>query len=232
MQLVDRIEKRRFVGREFLLWLWFESEVFEGTLHTSSHGTFGLWIERQFVLTAGKEGTRIKGGQPAAGREAKESLRRGKLPESAGFHLVSGSEESTFTLKAEQLGISGLKLPTKLGAEEPETPVLGPPMRRPKRRREDVDRQQARESDEAHEAFYERMRLTRDIEARIEALYHDFLELRLGETWDDVARVMGEWAAGEIVDADAYRAMRSGGAPARGRGGAGARRRKSGDAER
>jgi hypothetical protein len=216
MQLVDRIEKRRFVGREFLLWLWFESEVFEGTLQTATHGSFGLWIERQFVLTAGKEGTRIKGGQPAAGREAKESLRRGKLPESAGFHLVSGSEESSFTLKAEQLGISGLKLPAKLGAEEePETQVLAPPARRPKRRREDVDRQQARESDEAHEAFYERMHLTRDIEARIEALYRDFLELRLGDAWDDVADVMRAWAAGEDVDADAYRAMRDGAAVAR-----------------
>src|SRR5580704_16290911 len=99
MQLVDRIEKRRFVGREFLLWLWFESEVFEGTLHTTEHGSFGLWIERQIVLSAGKEDTRIKGSQPASGREAKESLRRGKLPESAGFHLVVGSEESSFTLK-------------------------------------------------------------------------------------------------------------------------------------
>ena len=35
MQLVDRVEKRRFVGREFLLWLWFESEIFETNLGTS-----------------------------------------------------------------------------------------------------------------------------------------------------------------------------------------------------
>ena len=42
MQLVDRIERRRFVGREFLVWLWFESELFDATLSTKEHGSFGL----------------------------------------------------------------------------------------------------------------------------------------------------------------------------------------------
>ena len=58
MQLVDRIEKRRFVGREFLLWLWFESELFDATLSTGAHGSFGLWLEKRLVLSAGKQSTR------------------------------------------------------------------------------------------------------------------------------------------------------------------------------
>jgi hypothetical protein len=211
MQLVDRIEKRRFVGREFLLWLWFESEVLEGTLSTKEHGSFGLWIERQIILTNGKEATRIKGTQPAASREAKESLLRGKLPESAGFHLILHEEESSFTLKAEQLAVAGLKLPTVLGgdaaAEAPEQLLKGP---RPpaKRKREDRARQEERESDEAHEAFYERMQLTRDFEALLEALYRDFLTLRLGEAWSGVVERMRAWVAGEDVDEDDYRAQR------------------------
>ena len=55
MQLVDRIEKRRFVGREFLLFLWFESEIFEATLQTRKHGSFGLWLERSLVIRAEHE---------------------------------------------------------------------------------------------------------------------------------------------------------------------------------
>ena len=212
MQLVDRIEKRRFVGREFLLWLWFESEIFEGTLQTAEHGSFGFWIERQITLTSGKEGTRIKGATPASGREAKESLCKGKLPESAGFHLVSGNEESSFTLKAEQLGIAGLKLPTVLGQSEDAPPQLldGPP-KLVKRKREDVARQEARESDEQHESFYERMNLTREVEARLESLFRDFLVLRLGDPWEGVVGFMRAWAAGETVDVDLYRAERDGG---------------------
>jgi len=210
MQLVDRIEKRRFVGRELLLWLWFESEIFEGTLSTKEHGSFGLWIEGQIVLTNGKEATRIKGSQPAAAREAKESLALGKLPESAGFHLVRNEEEATFALKAEHLQISGLKLPTVLGAggaeaEQPEQLRKGP---RPKRRNEHPARAEQRESDEEHEAFYERMQLTRDFEGLLEALYRDFLTLRLGDGWAFVTAAMRAWVAGESVDADAYREER------------------------
>jgi len=211
MQLVDRIEKRRFVGREFLLWLWFESELFEGTLRTREHGSFGFWVERQIVLTAGVEGTRIKGPLPAAGREAKESLRRGKLPESAGFHLVAGNAETSFTLKADRLAISGLKLPTVLGRAEDVPPqLLDAPRRMVKRKREDAARREARESDESHEAFYERMGLTRDLEGRLEVLYRDFLAIRLGDAWKRVVPVMRAWARGDEVDVEAYVRARDG----------------------
>jgi hypothetical protein len=214
MQLVDCIETRRFVGREFLLWLWFESEVCEGTLQTKEHGSFGLWIEKSIVLSSGKtEVTRIRGSQPAAAREAKESLRRGKTPEAAGFHVVQGERECSFTLKAEQLGIAGLKLPTVLGKEDEDaTPPQLIEARRPPRRRkrESVEQQGARESDEAHEAFYERMQMTRDFEALVEALYRDFLAIRLGAAWAGVEEVIATWAAGEDVDAEAYRALRNG----------------------
>jgi hypothetical protein len=213
MQLADRIEKRRFVGREFLLWLWFESEMFEGTLATREHGEFGFWVEKNIALSAGREATKITGAQPAWGREAKESLRRGKLPEAASFHLVQGDRESTFALKAEQLGIASLKLPTVLGvlgADEDAAPVLDVPVRRPKRKKETRAQQERRQSDDEHEAFYERMHLTRGIEELLEALYRDFLALRLGEGWAGVASAMGAWAAGEELDADGYRRLRDG----------------------
>jgi len=215
MQLVDRIEKRRFVGREFLLWVWFESEIFEGTLSTKEHGSFGLWIERQIVLSSGKaEVTRIRGAQPATSREAKEALRLGKLPELAGLHLSWREQEATFVLRAEQLALSGLSLPTVLGgAEEDAAPAALEPARPPRRRargKEDAARAAERESDEAHESFYERMRLTRDVESIVEAIYRDFLALRLGPAWGNaVAPALRLWAEGGEVDVDRYRAARS-----------------------
>ncbi len=206
MQLLERIEKRRFVGREFLLWLWFESEMFEGTLSTADHGDFGLWIEKSFTLSAGKETTRIKGAYPAGSREAKEALLRGKLPEACGLHLSWRDQETSFTLKAEQMAFAGLRLPTVLGAGEDEAPKLldepGPPPRGKKRAKKSEDA-----SDEAHEAFYERMHLTRDVESLVEALYRDFLALRLGSAWEAVVLpALHAWARGEKNrDADAYR---------------------------
>ncbi len=217
MQLLDRIEKRRFVGREFLLWLWFESEVFEGTLSTEAHGAFGMWIEKSFTLSAGKETTRIKGAYPAGSREAKEALLRGKLPEACGLHISLHDQETSFTLKAEQMAFTGLRLPTVLGGAEDEAPKLldepGPPKRSKKRANKADD-----PSDEAHEAFYERMHLTREIEGLVEALYRDFLALRLGPTWEDVvAPALLAWASGDAkVDADAYREASRGGLAVRG----------------
>ncbi len=193
MQLVDRIEKRRFVGRELLLWLWFESELFEGTLATKEHGELGLWVARQATLSAGKsEVTRIKGGYPTGSREAKEALLRGKLPDVFGIQVSWREREFVFVLKAESLSLSGLALPSMLKAE--------------------AAKKAEQAEDAEHESFYERMMLTREIEGIVEALYRDFLALRLGPNWDDtVAPALAVWASGQgEVDVEAYRRVRTG----------------------
>lgn len=213
MQLVDRIEKRRFVGREFVLWLWFESELFDATLSTKEHGEFGFWIEKEILLSSGKETTRIKGGTPAQAREAKEALQLGKMPERASFHLSLGEREAGFALKAEPLSLSGLKLPTVLGENEGraapgELGAVAPS--RPKRRRTTVEQDAEAASDKDSEAFFERMALTREVEVLLEALYRDFLALRLSDAWDVfVVPAIRSWAAGKKVDEPRYRAARA-----------------------
>jgi hypothetical protein len=212
MQIVDRIEKRRFVGREFLLWLWFESEVFEATLTTAKHGPFGMWVENQLVLSAGKESTRIKGSYPAGGREAKKALLGGKLPETATFRLTFRDRDIAFTLKAERLAISGLKLPTVLDADPEEMAVPAPPRGKPKKKRTSAAEEEERDADERSESFYERMALTQEVEGLLEALYADFLELRLGEEWQkNVLPAQRAWASsGSKAAIDGYSSFRKG----------------------
>jgi len=204
MQLIDRIEKRRFVGREFLLWLWFESEVFDATLQTAEHGAFGLWLERRLVLSLAKESTRIIAPNPGLGQEAKAALRRGQLPQSAGLRITLGDTETSLVLDAERLALTGLKLNTVLDKEDEEPPsellqeLAG---QRPGRPRKE---EQLEDADD--EVFYERMRLTTEVEGVLEALYRDFLALRLTEVWDEqVVPALRRFARGEAIDADAYR---------------------------
>jgi hypothetical protein len=202
MQRVDRIEKRRFVGREFLLWLWFESELFDATLSTREHGPFGLWLEKRLVLSEGKESTRITSPLPGLGREAKEALLRGQLPESAGIRVALREDEQSFVFKAETFAVSGLKLQTVLAKEEPNQLLeeLTGKANKPRAKKEPEDQ---------HEIFYERMMLTADFEQLVEALYRDFLELRLSAHWaETIAPMMRTWTHGGELDVGAYELIR------------------------
>jgi len=130
--LADRIELRRFVGRELLLWIWLEREIFEGTLTTREHGSFGLWLEGRLVLDEAAESTIIKGTTPGLHRDAKEALLRGKTPERAGLHLSFGDHDCTLVLRGETLAFGALTPPRKEKEEAPAAALAPPPRRRKK----------------------------------------------------------------------------------------------------
>lgn len=217
MQRVDLIEKRRFVGRELLLLLWMESELFEGTLSTREHGSFGLWIEKKLALSAEDESTRVAAAMPGLGRQAKEALLRGQLPELAGVRIARDDDETSLVLSGESFAVRGMKLQTALGAEE--APAIGDLVDElaGKTRGKPKKKKGAAEDDEQDDtAFYERMKLSREIEAVLAALFRELLELRLGRRWDAVVvPTMQRWAEGQPVDADAYRIARAGKSAAR-----------------
>jgi hypothetical protein len=209
--MLDRIELRRFVGRELLLWLWFETELFEATLATKEHGSFGLWLEGRLVLTEGRESTVIKGSAPGNHREAKESLLRGKTPERAGLHLSWGDKESALTLRGETLAFAGLSPPPKPAAPEAPAAVLTAPKAPPRKRKTTRENDAIVADDAAHESFYERMHYARDVEDLVTALYRDFLAFRLSPEWDKVALpALETWVAEgkDAVDERAYKAAR------------------------
>jgi len=205
VQLVDRIEKRRFVGREFLLWLWFESELFDATLQTREHGPFGLWLEKRLVLSEGKEKTSITAPTPGLGREAKEALLRGQLPESAGIRVAWRDDETSLVFKAETLGVSGLRLQTVLGKAEDEPNVLLEEMMGTKGKKPRAKR----EPDDHYEVFYERMQMTAEFEELVQTLYRDFLTLRLTASWEEmVVPLLRKWVLGVEFDLAEYELVR------------------------
>jgi hypothetical protein len=202
------VDKRRFVGRELLLWLWMESELFEATLETSTHGSFGLGIEKKLVLSHDEESTRITAPMPGAGREAKEALRRGQLPEAAALRIVWKDDETSLAIDAESFAIRGLRLRTVLEekgsglAGDLVDEMAGKKRGKPKKKKDTRD--EAELAEEA--AFHERMVMTREVEDLLATLYRDFLALRLSPAWSKVVvPTMRAWAAGDEIDADAYR---------------------------
>ncbi|MFO0615095.1 MAG: hypothetical protein U0414_21065 [Polyangiaceae bacterium] len=176
------VESNRFVGREFLLWLWFESELFETNLSPSEGTPFALWLETQLTLASDTEETRVKATSPGATPEAKKALVQGKLPKDARIRAVLDEYEYAWAFKADDLALSGLKVPAQLKAD-----------------------------DDKYEALYERMRLVEGVEAQLEALYRDFLKLRMDDAaWSaGVVPALQRWARGKPVDEAAYRSLKA-----------------------
>jgi hypothetical protein len=153
--LAALVELNRFVGREFLLWLWFETEIYETNLAPTRADAIALWLEGELTLADDTDETRVKSAMPGATPEAKQALRQGKLPKQTRLRAVLNDFEYSWKMKADDLAVSGLKVPAQLRAQ-----------------------------DDKYEALYERMRLVETIEAELEALFHDFLSLRLDVAWD------------------------------------------------
>ena len=175
--LVERIERNRFVGQEFLLWLWFESVLFETNLTPTGKPPCALWIEARLTLAFEKDESLLKSATPGSAPEAREALRQGKLPREARLRLVSGEHEYSWLFKGNTLGVGGLKIPAEL----------------------------TKKDDEIHEVLYERMRLVEALEATLEALWSDFLTLRLGDAWERVViPALERFAHDEEVDEAAY----------------------------
>ena len=113
MKPMELVEQGRFLGEEFLLWLWMRGLAEGGTsgLENDQSACF-LDDSVQLVTERGdvKE-LSLRKGNPAESREAFEALSRGMRPAKAKIRLLSGDMEWLFTLGAAGLEISTLKLP-------------------------------------------------------------------------------------------------------------------------
>lgn len=183
MNLADLIEKKRFVGREFLVFLWFESEILEGRLTTRGGKSCELFLESKITLVQEKEKSQLDGAVPASSPEAHEALRQGKLPIRAKLRVTCGEFEYSFVFAADTLTLSAVKLPAVV--------------------REETDEQ-------FYERMYLLEALESQLDAlyaefaalRISALWDS-----------EVVPVMRAWVHGKDVDLAAYRRTRGRAAP-------------------
>jgi len=163
------------LGPELLTWLWWRSDTDprfvrpDGTevfVHLDDH------LEFRGERAASRK-TVLRAGAPSASREARGAVRSGKLLVAARVLLASGDEEAAFTLRAEDLDVSGLRLPTSVEPGEspgPRERLLGT-----------LDRL---------DAFYD------DLDLLLAA----FLEVRTGAAWPEEARRIRAWSRAPSPD--------------------------------
>ncbi|WP_446010363.1 hypothetical protein [Candidatus Electrothrix sp.] len=125
MDLVDLIEEKRFIGQEFLAWLWFKSEERGGSIELPERGDILVAFEKHMLLEYG-EGPEseklICRGLQTELREARAGLALGKKPEQARIKISSGDYEFSITLTAATMEFRSVRLPKTAGTEDGDDP--------------------------------------------------------------------------------------------------------------
>ncbi len=170
MDIYETIEQTRFLGREFMVWLWWRSELLDGAIELPENGICEVWLDEQITLEApGDEGERsmLRGASLTQSAEAKEALRQGKVPTKAKITISKEERDFACVFDAESFSLSSVAIPTLL-------------------------------QDEPEERFYEKMYLLEELDSMISEIYGEFLLLRVSTAWDkEIAPGIRAWVREE-----------------------------------
>jgi hypothetical protein len=114
MGVLELIQQKAFVGKEFLTWLWFRAER-DGQIELPKE-TKPVTVEilGPILLDAQYGDARLstlKGDSPATAPEARTALLEGKKLKKTKLKLVHDDNEFVFTLDGENFNLSGLAVP-------------------------------------------------------------------------------------------------------------------------
>jgi hypothetical protein len=110
---------RDFLGNEFLLWLWYHTDVESDSIKLADKSDVTLMLARTLTLECPRGQTgheTISSEGPTRLPEARRAIQSGKLPRKMGLTLVRHSEQYELALHAETLAVAGAKLPAPDGS--------------------------------------------------------------------------------------------------------------------
>jgi DNA recombination-dependent growth factor C len=166
----DAFFEGRFLGYEFLTWLWFHSETAEGKIRLEDGREAEVHLGDRMSLSLPDDGNErvICTTQASDLHEARTALQHGKLVEEAQLFIKMGENEYFLRLDTNLWAVRGLRTPKQM-KEQAE---------------EDLDGQ-----------FLEKMYFLEEVFACLDALYGHFLFLRLTPDWDTKTRpLLKKWS--------------------------------------
>ncbi len=173
MDLVDLIEEKRFVGQEFLTWLWFKSDERGGTVMVPSIGDVQIVFEKHMLLEYGEGESHEKvicQGLQTELKEARTGLATGKKLEQARILLGKNDYEWHLTMKASLMEFRSVKLPkTMAGSEEGNDPAA------------------------VEARLLDRIFLLEEAISTMDELYRMFLKIRISQDWPAEVSKVRAW---------------------------------------
>ena len=174
MDLVDLIEEKRFLGQEFLTWLWFKSEERGGAILIPETGEDVLVIFAKHMLLESGEGESkekvICQGLQTELREARAGLAMGKKLEQARIQLVRGEYEWNLSLKATLLEFRNVKPPKTMATSE-----------------------ESNDPEAVEGRMLEHIGLHQTVMRTVDQLFRMFLEIRIGAEWSQELTRLQAW---------------------------------------
>lgn len=113
MKPLELIEQGRYLGEEFILWLWWKGLTDGGGSGVDGDQT-AVFLDDSLQLASERGDVKqlsMAKGNPVESREAFEALGRGMRPVKAKVRILSGDMEWVATLDAATLSFSGMKCP-------------------------------------------------------------------------------------------------------------------------
>jgi hypothetical protein len=159
-------EHKDFLGNEFLLWMWAQSEVGSASIETA-RGSVAIAIDRSLNMDCAWEVTgkqTLTADGPTRLPEAAMALRIGKWPRKAGMIIAAGGVQCELTFQADRFLATGCKLP------KPDDPPASP-----------------------REAIEHRINVLETIDAALVALFDAFLQRRFGSAWQSERQRIRDW---------------------------------------
>ena len=160
MHLIEKAKDYEFLGREFLVWLWFRSETKEGVFSLGESGSAELWFDGRVVLQP-DEGDRdekvICLGETSRSKEARFALAEFKTVTEAKVRLRIGDNEWSFVLDSTWLNFRSFKTPKVVQDTEQDPDGL----------------------------FYEKFYLIDQALSAMDGIFASFISLRLSSDWEE-----------------------------------------------
>jgi len=181
--LLERVESTRFLGSEFLLWLWLRAELVDKPIALPELGEFQVWLDNQITLQSDidpNERVTVRGAAPSGSSEAREAVRAQKFPVRARIAIRNEERDFACVLVAHRFALASGKIPAVLT--------------------KDTD-----------DAFQERMTLVERLCQNLDGLYAAFLQDRLSALWKDAWEpAIVSWADAEAIPTDVLASLMRG----------------------
>lgn len=174
MDLVDLIAEKRFLGQEFLTWLWWKSEERGGSIELAGDGDITVVFEKHMVLESGEGESSEKivcTGLQAELQEARTGLKMGKKLEQARILIGHGNYEYSLTLSGALMEFKNVRLP----------------------KTEDSEGDKGDNPEEVEGMILERVYLLEEIIRLVNELFKMFLVIRVSSAWSEELFKMKDW---------------------------------------